>query len=491
MSRIGAVSLGRLLPPGWRVGPAAYAGLAEAIRLLVLDGRLPLDARVPSERELAAALGVSRTTVTAAYERLRDQGFLVSRQGAGSWTATPAGARAVAPAGPGIRPASRGELPDGTVDLAVASLGAGPEVAAAYAAALDALPRHLPGIGYDTVGLPELREAIAAWYVRRGLRTTADDVVVTGGALHAVTLAFGILVDPGDRVLVEHPTYPNALESLRRAGGRPVPVGVDIGVPGGGAGWDLDAVAATIRQSSPVAGFVVPDFHNPTGACMSAPDREALVAAAAGARTTLIIDESLTELWFDAPPPPPVAAFAAADRVVSVGGLSKVFWGGLRIGWIRAERSMLQRVVSARVASDVGSPVVDQLAAVHLLTDPAAAVAVAERRRRLVGLRASYTAALRRHVPEWRWARPSGGLSIWARLNAPVSSAMAAAAGRHGLRLAPGPVFGIDGAFDRYLRIPLVHSATGPDEIARRLSAVRAEATGSLPGRRWEALPVA
>lgn len=490
MSRIGAVSLGRLLPAAWRSGPAAYAGLAEAVRLLVLDGRLPLDARVPSERELAAALGVSRTTVTAAYERLREQGFLVSRQGAGSWTATPAGARAVTPAGPGIRPASPGELPDGTVDLAAAALGAGPEVATAYAAALDALPRHLPGIGYDTVGLPELREAIAAWYVRRGLPTTADDVVVTGGALHAVTLAFGVLVDPGDRVLVEHPTYPNALESLRRAGGRPVPVGVDLGV-NGGAGWDLDAVTATIRQSSPVAGFVVPDFHNPTGACMSAPDREALVAAAAGARTTLIVDESLTELWFDAPPPPPVAAFSTPDRVVSVGGLSKVFWGGLRIGWIRADRSLLRRVVSARVASDVGSPVVDQLAAVHLLTDPGAASAVALRRRRLIGLRAAYSAALRAHLSGWRWARPSGGLSIWARLDAPVSSAMAAAAGRHGLRLAPGPLFGLDGAFDRYLRIPLVHTAAGPDEIARRLAAVRAEATGSLSGRRWEALPVA
>ncbi|MGF1661604.1 MAG: PLP-dependent aminotransferase family protein [Kineosporiaceae bacterium] len=491
-SRIGAVSLGRLLPAAWRAGPTVYLGLADSIRLLVLDGRLPLDVRVPSERELAAALGVSRTTVTAAYERLREQGFLVSRQGAGSWTATPAGGRAgVVPGGPAIRPVRPGELPDGVVDLAAAALGAGPQVAAAYAAALDALPRHLPGIGYDVVGLPELREAIAGWYGRRGLPTSADDVVVTSGALHAITLAFRVLVEAGDRVLVDHPTYPNALESLRAAGGRPVPVGVGAVSGGGPAGWDPDEVAATFRQAGPVAGFVIPDFHNPTGACLPPAGREALVAAAAAARTTLVVDESLTELWFDAPPPLPVAALADRERVVSVGGLSKVFWGGLRIGWLRADRRLLRRVVNARLASDVGSAVVDQLAAVHLLTHPAAAAAVADRRRWLADLRDRYAVALRRRLPAWRATRPAGGLSLWARLDAPVSSAMAAAAPRHGLRLAPGPVFGLDGAFDRYLRIPLVPTAEGPDEVARRLAALRADVAGPPAGRGWEALPVA
>jgi DNA-binding transcriptional MocR family regulator len=474
------------------MGPAVYLGLADAVRLLVLDGRLPLDVRVPSERELAAALGVSRTTVTAAYERLREQGFLVSRQGAGSWTATPSGGRAgVVPGGPAIRPARPGELPEGVVDLAAAALPAGPQVVAAYTAALDALPRHLPGIGYDVVGLPELREAIAAWYGRRGLPTSADDVVVTSGALHAITLAFRVLVEPGDRVLVDHPTYPNALESLRAAGGRPVPVGVGAASGAGPAGWDLDEVAATVRQAAPVAGYVVPDFHNPTGGCLSPAGREALVATASAARTTLVVDESLTELWFDAPPPPPVAAFGHLERVVSVGGLSKVFWGGLRIGWLRADRRVLQRVVTARLASDVGSPVLDQLAAVHLLTHPAAAAAVADRRRRLARLRDDWGVALRRGLPAWRATRPAGGLSLWARLDAPVSSAMAAAAARHGLRLAPGPVFGLDGAFDRYLRIPLVPTAEGPEEVVRRLAALRTEATGSLAGRGWEALPVA
>jgi DNA-binding transcriptional MocR family regulator len=488
-ARIGAASLARLLPRSWRLAAPAYAALADAVRLLVLDGRLPLDVRVPSERELAVALGVSRTTVTAAYERLRDEGFLISRQGAGSWTATPLGARGPAPDSPVLRPAAPGELPDGTVDLSTATLGAGPVVHAAYAAALSEMPRHLPGSGYVVGGLPVLREAVAEWYRRRGVPTRADEVFVTSGAMHAVSLALRVLVEQGDRVLVEHPTYPNALEAVRRSGGRPVPV--DVGAHPAAPGWDLESVAATVRQSAPVAGYVVPDFHNPTGTCQAAADREAFVRLAAGARTTLVVDESLVELWFDRPPPPSTATLGGADRVVTVGGLGKVFWAGMRIGWIRADRALLRRVATVRMSADMTNPVIDQLAAAHLLTSPQAGDAVAERRAMLRQLRERLAAGLRRHLPEWRWPVPAGGLSLWAQLDAPVSSAMAALAGRHGVRLAAGTLFGLDGAFDGHLRVPLVPVPIDADEVARRLAAVRAEVHGSTVGRLWDVIPVA
>src|SRR3954449_7774723 len=147
--------LARLLGE-WRSSGPAYASLARALRLLGLDGRLPLRTRLPGERDLAEALGVSRTTATAAYAALRDEGFLASRRGSGSWTRLPAD-RATAPA----------PLPDapGLIDLSCAAAAA-PERAlhAALAAATAELPRHLPGPGYDTAGLPALREAIAARY---------------------------------------------------------------------------------------------------------------------------------------------------------------------------------------------------------------------------------------------------------------------------------------------------------------------------------------
>src|SRR5215218_4309016 len=237
----------------WRSARPGYVALAEALRLLVLDGRLPLRTRVPGERELAAALGVSRTTTAAAYAALRDEGFLASRRGAGSWTCLPADRRpppqAVEPPGPGD-----------VIDLSSAATAA-PEGALhrALAAATAELPRHLPGPGYDALGLPALRRAVAVHLARRGVPTGPEQVLVTAGAQHALTLLLRVLAGPGDRVLVDHPTYPNALDAIRAAGARPVPVALEPG------GWDLEMLGATLRQAAPRLAYVIADHHNPTG----------------------------------------------------------------------------------------------------------------------------------------------------------------------------------------------------------------------------------
>src|SRR5690348_9058663 len=189
--------LARLLG-SWRSSGPAYLALARAVRLLVLDGRLPLRTRLPGERELAEALGVSRTTATAAYAELRSEGFLASRRGAGSWTRLPAD-----PGVPVVPPPSAADV----IDLSCAACAA-PEGAlhGALEAAAAELPRHLPGPGYDPAGLPVLREAIAAHLSARGLATSAEQVLVTAGAQHAWTLLLRVLSGPGDRVLTEHPT---------------------------------------------------------------------------------------------------------------------------------------------------------------------------------------------------------------------------------------------------------------------------------------------
>src|SRR4051812_37643588 len=255
--------LARLLGE-WRSSGSAYAALARALRLLVLDGRLPLRTRLPGERELAEALGVSRTTATAAYAALRDEGFLASRRGAGSWTRLPADPRtAVVPGTPG----------EDVIDLSCAATAA-PEGAlhAALAVATAELPRHLPRPGYDAAGLPVLRAAIARHLSERGAPTTPDQVLVTAGALHALTLLLRVLSGPGDRVLVEHPTYAAALDAVRAAGARPVPV------PMLEDGWDLEMLAATLRQAAPGLAYLILDHQNPTGLTLPPAGREQLVA---------------------------------------------------------------------------------------------------------------------------------------------------------------------------------------------------------------------
>jgi DNA-binding transcriptional MocR family regulator len=476
-TRIGALALGRLLGEAWRADGPTYLALAARLRSLVLDGRLPLDVRVPSERQLAEQLHVSRTTVTAAYDHLRDGGFLRSRQGAGSWTAVPGGVR---PTGGAISPPPPQDQAHDVLDLAAATLPAdGVAVRAAYEAALLELPRHLPGVGYEAAGLPAARRAVADDLTRRGLPTGPEQVLVTSGAVAAWSLLLRVLVEPGDRVLVEQPTYPNALEAARRSGARLVPV------PLGGcdeALWDVDAWRATLRQSAPRVGYVIPDCQNPTGGVMAEDVRRAVVAAADAAGTVLVSDESLADLRAGGGPAPrPLAAFS--DRVVTIGGLSKSAWAGLRLGWVRGSRELVDRLVETRLSWDLGTPVVEQLALAHLLGDPDRARHVAGRRALVAARRDAFEAALRRHLPAWRYRRPEGGLSVWVELDGLSSTAMAERAHEHGLRLAAGPRFGVDGALERYLRLPYVVPVERVDEAVRRLAALAADAPSSRPSR--------
>ena len=145
-----------------------------------------------------------------------------------------------------------------------------------------------------------------------------------------------------------------------------------------------------------------------------------------------------------------MAAFSPA--VVSLGSLSKSHWAGLRTGWIRASEPLIQRFAAARTTMDLGGPVVEQLAAAHLVNDlaeplPARLAALRENRDTLLDL-------IRGHLPDWEPERPDGGLSVWCRLPAPVSTALAVLAPDFGIRLAAGPRFGVGGAFEQYLRLP-------------------------------------
>jgi DNA-binding transcriptional MocR family regulator len=462
--RISARSLARLVGD-WR--PPDGRGLADAlgdqIRLLVLDGRLGLQTRLPAERELAAALGISRTTVATVYDALRDAQLLRSRRGAGSWTQLPpelAGSGRVSPFFP------HGSA-DAPLDLAHAALPA-PSAALRRAAAeaVGDLDGYLGGHGYEMLGLPVLRAAIADRFTSRGLPTEPNQILVTAGALHAVTLALAALTGPGDRVLVEHPTYPNVLHALTNLGARPVPV--PMGPPPDG--WDLELLTAAIRDAAPRLAYLIPDFQNPTGAQLGADARGRLVELARRTGTTLLIDESLAELHLDVGPQLPVAAHGAVDSplVITVGSASKMLWGGLRVGWIRTTAPMVRRLVATRAALDLGGPVLDQLVAARLL--PEAEPVLAARRVELAAARDHLLGRLGDVCPQWRASRPGGGLSLWVELGAAVSSRLALAARRREVLLAAGPRFGVDGTFERYLRLPYTLRRDRMDAAVDRLA---------------------
>lgn len=427
----------------------AYAGLADSLRLLIGDGRIALGSRLPSERDLTDALGVSRTTVTRAYAELRDRGFAEARQGAGTFTRLPGGLAVV------VDRALAPRTAEAVIDLNCAAPSAPPGLAAAYAEAAAELPAYLSTHGYFPAGLPALQQEIAATYERRGLPTDPDQVVVTAGALSATAITAHALTSPGDRVLVDDPVYPNATTALSQRGARLVAAPVDPD------GWDLATLEATVRQSAPRLAYLIPDFQNPTGHVMTDEQRERYAAALRRARTLPVVDEAHQALALDGQEMPrPFAAYS--PDAITIGSASKQFWGGLRLGWLRAPEHLVPELTRGRLGIDLGAPVLEQLVLAKVLSDPAAVVSA--NLSRLREQRARLAAAVTERLPEWRFRMPAGGLCLWCELPVPAASALAAEAERRGVVVAPGPVFAVHGGLDRFVRLPFTRPA---DELER------------------------
>ncbi|MEO8907056.1 MAG: PLP-dependent aminotransferase family protein [Microbacteriaceae bacterium] len=463
----------------WRGSGPAYEALADRIRLLVLDGRVGIGARLPAERDLAERMTLSRTTVAAAYRRLRERGYARSLRGSGTLTRLPSSA-----------PLHYADVGAQLLDMTKAALPAPRTLAAAARAATEDLPAFLGDSGYDPVGLPVLREAIARRYAQRGLPTEADQILVTVGAQQAIALVARTLLSRGDRALIETPTYPHAYEALRDAGGRlvSVPVLADFG-PGTTSpettldGWDVGALESAIRRTSPVLAYVMPDFQNPTGRTMSAELRVRLLEVAAGQGTVVVADETTAELDIDRSGRfLPLAAYATGNQasVVLIGSASKSLWGGLRIGWIRAEAALIRRLTAVRSGIDLGTPILEQLIVARMLPD--AEAIGAERAQRLATGRAAVETELASAFPDWEVPHVHGGLAAWVNIGVPMSSGLALAARNHGLLITAGPRFGVDGAFERFLRVPITGSA---DQVHGAVVAL----SRSWPGVAQQPLP--
>lgn len=467
LSRIGGRALADLLPDVRTMPGPVYAAVARAITTLVLDGRVATETRLPSERELAAALRLSRATVTAAYDGLRADGFLASRTGSGSYVTVPPGST---PRTALSRWNTGGTDIGDVIDLSCAALPSPPAVVAdAVAVAAGRLGPYLLGDGYEPAGLPVLREAVAARFTARGVPTRPEQVLVTNGALHGLDLLLRLVLGPGDRVLTELPTYPGGMDAIRANGGRIVPVPMAAA-----GGWQVGQLQASLRQTSPRLAYLTPDFHNPTGALMPESDRRDVLKAARQTGTMVVVDESFIDLGFCRGERP----MAALDgTVITLGSLSKPIWGGLRIGWLRASTDLVHRLAALRTSIDMGGPVLDQVVAAELF-DRIDDIATA-RLTALLPQRDALVAAIARELPEWRVSPPQGGLSLWAELDAPMSTPLTLLAAQAGVVVVPGSRFGVDGTLERFLRLPYSLPVDRLDEAVRRLARVWAQLDGS------------
>ena len=406
-SLIGTRALRSLLGDWREAAPGAlYHALFDRIRLLILDGRIPAGTRLPAERELAQALAVSRTLVTSAYRELREAGYSSSVRGSGSVTRAP-----------GRPPADTRSVP-GYLDFTKAVMPASPGIIEATEAAMSDFARYLGGPGYNFEGITELRDAVAERYGARGLPTSREQILITTGAQNAIALLSRLLLGRGDRALVELPSYPHAYEALAQAGARLVPVNVTAG-----EGWDAEALQQLMQRTNPTVGYLMPDFHNPTGESMSAELRERTIDWATRSGTTIVADETSGELDIDrADTLLPFGAYAgsgAEKSVVMIGSVGKTIWDGLRVGWIRAEPGLIRSLAAARPANDLGTPVLEQLIVARMLADMPEILE--HRREQLRTNRNRLEEIIADRFVEWTMPRVHGGIAAWVGLGSASS----------------------------------------------------------------------
>nr|WP_277608134.1 PLP-dependent aminotransferase family protein [Streptomyces boncukensis] len=445
--------------------------LAAALRELAERGDVPAGTVLPSQRALAAVLGVSRSTVTAAYGQLEAEGWLASRQGSGSrLRGTPLSRERAGEGRLASFDERRGDALSDVLDLSSGAL----DGIAAVDAAVDGLSAAdlgplLRSDGYLPYGLPALREALAGYYAQCGTPTTPEQILVTAGSQQAVWLLAQALADPGDTVVTENPTYRGALEALRARGARLVALPDDgTGTP---AGAPPDA--ALLRRVRARLVYLQPTAHNPTGRSLRPAARRAwaelLTRLGEEQGLFTVEDTACAELTLHGDGPPvPLTAQLADDRTATVGTLSKLFWGGLRVGWIRAAPPLVRRLAEVRKSVDLSGPVLDQVLAVRLLARLPAARA--QRRGALREQLAAAEALLRERAPGWEWEHPAGGPALWVRMPGADAEAAAQVARRRGVLAVPGPAFSpVDGFRDR-VRVPYARDPAMLAEALRVLA---------------------
>jgi DNA-binding transcriptional MocR family regulator len=323
-----------------------------------------------------------------------------------------------------------------------------------------------------TEGNPQLRALVAGRMTARGLPTTAADLLVTTGSQQALTLVATALLDPGDVVAVEEPTYLAALQCFQLAGARVVPVASDED------GIDPEALAGVLERERPRLLYLVPTFANPTGRTLPAERRAAVAALAARSGAWVVEDDPYGELRYRGTPVPALAAHPeGADRVLHLGSFSKVAAPGLRLGWLRAPAALMPALTVAKQAADLHTSTIDQAAAAEYLATAdldghirALCAAYRERRDAMVG-------ALPEVLPPGStWSDPDGGMFTWVRLPGDVDTAeLLPRALAHDVAFVPGWAF-YAGEPDR-ATMRLSFTTNTPEQIGegmRRLGAALA-----------------
>jgi DNA-binding transcriptional MocR family regulator len=460
-----------MLDLAFRPAPGAaaplYRQLADHLAALIAAGRLAPGERVPPSRDLAQALGLSRNTVSRAYETLAAAGLLQGHVGRGSFVSalgraasrrrlgpvsTPAGfawpalfarsARELRPPA-GLRAPVPGEVlrfdfRPGRVDAAMLP------IAALQTAWQRALGAHLRSRANEVElqGHAALRAAIARALGGRGIACEPGEILLTAGAQQALDLVARTLVEPGDTVVMEDPGYFGAALAFRAAGAHLVGVSVDA------EGLEVDELARILRGRRVKLLYTTPAAQLPTGATLSPERRTALLELADREQLPILEDDYGGEIRLSGPSTPALKTDDSRQQVIYAGTFSKALFPGLRLGYLVAAPELLGAMALQRLAASFQPSLVDQLALVELFSSDTLERHVRKVRRRYAERANVMRAALAEAFPAGsRVGEPAGAGTIWVELPPDVDRAVLARSARErGIGYGPGEACRLDGA---------------------------------------------
>jgi len=381
-----------------------YAQLTRALKGAILDGRMAAGARLPPTRELAQELAVSRTTVLAAYEQLRAEGFINGRVGSGSYVTRLQIAPALQPAdSEAIPPASRyaerarrlrnrgiaGMHHGLRYDLLYGDPVTNPALNAAWGRELARAAAYSSLKVTSSWGLPALRQQICDYLARRrGVQARPENLLIVTGTQQAYALCARALLDEGDTVVLEEPHYFGAHHVLDAHGANFLPVRTD----------DDGLVCSDLPDVPPKLISVTPSHQFPTGAVMSLPRRLELLRYAASKRCWIVEDDYDGELRYDGHPLAALRSLDESDRVIYVGTFSKTLFGALRLGYMVLPTALCNDFNTAKYLVDMSSPGIEQAALAHFMESGGFERHLRHARKELKTRREALIEGLRRHA---------------------------------------------------------------------------------------------
>ena len=477
-----------------------YAQIAIQIRGMITGGALKVGDRLPANRELSKVLGVNRTTVNTAYEELLADGLIESHVGRGTFiSAIPSPPRRSwikepAPPPP-IQwgPMLAGRKPDQWLSGMPRNLPAAEAVSLAFALpspelfpieefrrSVDRVLRKEGSALLDhgsAAGYRPLREYVAQQASLSGRAVAPEQVLITSGCQQALSLIRQVLVRPGDEVIFETPTYPGALSVFCGYETKYSCIPVNEG------GIDLVLLEEALAQRRPRLIYTIPSFHNPTGVTMDLASRRKLLDLALKYRVPIVEDDIYGELRYDGPSLPSLKALDEYGVVIYINSFSKIGFPGIRVGWIIADKTVIDALTVTKRANDLHTTLLSQAAIFEFSRRGLLAKHVKRIKKTYANRRDVMLSALEKYFPEEAtWTHPEGGLSIWVTLPESINAnQILIESMEKGVIFSPGEHFHANLSPANNMRLAFsTTNAQSIEESIKRLGAILKARVGAL-----------